>query len=207
MRSQKSRPKNGIKRAWCKKKLRQLFTVLTSSNNARVETTSKPLQLNKANILCSTILLIIVMRRPASAITPLIMVVNNASDIEAKAEKACNLLCKLALTLNKFSETKEGRTAVCWLVWTGTAWTIKATSLVVVPSLGNAALAIAGICSVAYGIETIIGSDTFIGTDFFHGANKWCVKGFSLIGVTSILPEGKLALVIKFLKTFQDMEG
>ena len=85
MRSQKSRPKKGIKRAWCKKKLRQLFTVLTSSNNARVETTSKTLQLNKAHIYCSTILLIIVAIRPAPAITPVIMVENNASDTAAKA--------------------------------------------------------------------------------------------------------------------------
>ena len=90
MRSQKGRPKNGIKRAWCKKKLRQLFTVLTSSNDERVETTSKTLQLNKARIFCSTILLIFVTIKPASAITPIVMIGNNASDTAAKAEKACS---------------------------------------------------------------------------------------------------------------------
>jgi len=90
MRSQKGRPKNGIKRAWCKKKLRQLFTVLKSSNDERVETTSKTLQLNKARIFCSTILLIFVAIKPASAITPVVMIGNNASDTAAKAEKACS---------------------------------------------------------------------------------------------------------------------
>ena len=44
---EKGKPKKGVKRAWCKKKLRQLFNVLTSSNSARVEATS--LQLNKAH--------------------------------------------------------------------------------------------------------------------------------------------------------------
>ena len=102
MRSQKGRPKKGIKRAWCKKKLRQLFTVITSSNKARVETTSKTLQLNKARIFCSTILLIIVAIQPASAITPVIRVGKNASDTAAQAEKACSFFCKVAFTMGKF---------------------------------------------------------------------------------------------------------
>jgi|EP00966_Prymnesium_polylepis_P175166 hypothetical protein len=68
----------------------------------------------------------------------------------------------------------------------------QVTSMIAVTSLGTATLAIAFICSTAYGIETIVGSDTFIGSDFLNYANKWCVKGFSVVGVTSILPKGKL---------------
>lgn len=73
---------------------RYRYSVLTSSNDKRVETTSKTLQLNKARIFCSTILLIFVAIKPASAITPIVMIGNNASDTAAKAEKACSFFFK-----------------------------------------------------------------------------------------------------------------
>ena len=74
-----------------------------------------------------------------------------------KAEEACTLLCKVALTLNKFTTTKEGRTAMLWVSWMAATKIAQLTSMVVVPSLGTAAFSIAFICSAAYGFETIIG--------------------------------------------------
>lgn len=201
---QKGKPKKGIKRAWCKKKLRQLFNVLTSSNSARVEATSKTLQLNKARIFCSTVLLIIVAIQPASAITPVIMVGTNASDTAAKAEKACTLFCKVALTagnaVSKFANTKEGRTAVIWLVWSGVAKGAQSASLLAAPTYGTAAIALALFCSTAYGFETLIGAETFVGAEFLNQANKWCVKGYSFLSVTAILPKNTVELAIKFLE-------
>ena len=151
-------------------------------------------------------ILIFVAIRPASAITPIIMVGNNASDTAAKAEKACTLLCKVAVVLGKFSNTKEGRTAVVWAAWLSATKIAQASSMIAVPSLGTTALAIALICSTAYSIETIVGSDTFIGADFLNYANKWCVRGFSVVGVTSILPKGKLDYIIKFLEAVKNMD-
>lgn len=145
------------------------------------------------------------MVRPALAITPVIMVGNNASDTAAKAEKACTLLCKVALTLGKFSNTKEGRTAVVWMLWMGATKAAQVTSMIAVPSLGMAALTIAFICSTAYGIETLVGSDTFVGSDFLNYANKWCVKGFSVLGVGAILPKGKLDYAIKLLESLKSI--
>ena len=181
--------KKGTKRAWCKKKLRQLFTVLTNSNNARVETTSKTLQ--------------IVAVRTASAITPIIMVGPNGTDTMAKVEKTYTLLSKVALTLNKFSDTKEGRTAVFWISWMAFTKVVEASSLMVVPSLGTSAFAIAAICSAVYSIETIVGPDTFVGAEFINQANKWCAKGFVFLGVSSVLPK---EYVIKLLESLKNMD-
>jgi hypothetical protein len=197
---QKGKSKKGVKRAWCKKKLRQLFNVLTSSNSARVEATSKTLQLNKARIFCSTVLLIIVAIQPASAITPVIMVGHNASDTAATAEKACTLLCKVALTASKFTNTKEGRTAVMWLVWSGVAKGVQSASWMASPTYGTAAMALALFCSTAYSLETLIGPETFGGAEFFNHANKWCAKGYSFLSVTAILPKDTVQLAIKFLE-------
>ena len=192
--------KKGVKRAWCKKKLGQLFNVLTSSNNARVESTSKTLQFNKARIFYSTVLLIIVTVQPACAITPVIMVGNNASDTASKAEKACNLLCKVALTAGKFANTKEGRTAIYWLVWSGVAKGAQAASLLAAPSYGTAAIALALFCSAAYGLETIVGAETFVGAEFINQANKWCARGYTFLGATAILPKDAINVAIKFLE-------
>lgn len=201
---QKGKSKKGVKRAWCKKKLRQLFNVLTSSNSARVEATSKTLQLNKARIFCSTVLLIIVAIQPASAITPVIMVGTNASDTAAKAEKACTLLCKVALiagdAVSKFANTKEGRTAVVWLVWSGVAKGVQSASWMASPAYGTAAMALALFCGTAYGLETLIGPETFVGAEFFNQANKWCAKGYGFLSVTAILPKDTVELAIKFLE-------
>lgn len=203
---QKSISKKGIKRAWCKKKLRQLFTVLTSSNNARVETTSKTLQLNKAHIYCSTILLLIIVTvRPASAITPVIMVGNNASDTAAKAEKACSFMCHVAFTMGKFVKTKEGRTALIWLAWSGVSKGFVYGNLLAAPSYGTAAIALALFCSAAYGMETVIGSDTFIGGEFLHHANKWCVGGYSVLQATAVLPKDAINYAINFLEAMKNM--
>ena len=202
---QKSIPKKkkGIKRAWCKKKLRQLFTVLTSSNNARVEATSKTLQ---AHIYCSTILLLIIVTvRPASAITPVIMVGHNASDTVAKAEKACTLMCHVAFTMGKFVKTKEGRTALVWLAWSGVSKGAAYSQLLAAPTYGTAAMAIALFCSAAYGIETIIGSETFVGGDALHYASQWCFKGYSVLQATAILPKGAINYAIKFLEAMKGM--
>ena len=200
MEFRKGKPKKGVKRAWCKKKLRHLFNVLTSSNSARIEATSKTLQLNKPRIFCSAVLLIIFVIKPASAITPTIMIGANASNPATQAEKACTFLCKVAFTVSKFADSKEGRTAVIWLAGSGLAHGLKTASLLAAPTYGTAAVAIALVCSTAYSIETIIGSDTFIGGDFLNYANKWCVKGYGFLTATAILPTNTLDLAIKFLE-------
>lgn len=205
MSSKRSKLKKGVKRAWCKKKLRQLFTVLTRSNNARVETASKPLQLNKANVFYSAILLIFITVQQASAITPVMMVGPNTTDTMAKAEKACTFLCKLALTLNRFPQTKEGRTTMLWIGWMGASKLLSASSLVVVPSMSTAAIAIALLCSTAYGLETLVGADTFGGSEFLNYANKWCTKGFAAFSVGSILPKGKIDYAIKLLESLKSV--
>ena len=189
---EKGKQKKGVKRAWCKKKLRQLFNVLTSSNSARVEATSKTLQLNKARIFCFTVLLIIVTIQPASAITPVVMVGSNASDTAAKAEKACTFFCKVALTTGKFAgklaNTKEGRTAIVWLAWSGVATGLQVTGMLAAPSYGTAAIALSIFCSAAYGIETAIGPETFVGAEFLNQANKWCAKGYGMLSLAAVLP-------------------
>ena len=197
---EKVKPKKGVKRAWCKKKLRQLFNVLTHSNSARIEATSKTLQLNKARIFCSTVLLIIVTIQPASGMTPVIMVGPNASDTAAKAEKACTFFCKVALTAGKFVNTKEGRTAVMWLIWSGVAKGVKATSLMAAPSYGTAAIALAIFCSAAYGLETVIGAETFVGAEFLNQANKWCAKGYGILTAAAVLPKDTINIAIKLLE-------
>ena len=181
---EKGKPKKGVKRAWCKKKLRQLFNVLASSNSTRVEATSKMLQLNKPRIFFSMALLIIVTIQPASAMTPIIMVGTNTSETAAKAEKACSLLCKVALTAGKFANTKEGRTAITWLIWSGVAKGAQAASLLAAPSYGTAAIALALFCSTAYGLEAIFGAETFVGAEFFNQANKWCARGYTFLSAT-----------------------
>jgi hypothetical protein len=200
MEFQKSKSKKGVKRAWCKKKLRNLFNVLTSSNCTRFEATSKTLQLNKAHILCSTVLIIIFTAQPASAITPLLVLGPNTSDPTVKAEKACNFLCKLALTASKFPNTKEGRTAIIWLLCSGVSKGIKVTSLMANPTFGTASIALALFCSAAYGIETVVGADTFVGADFLNHANRWCTRGYVFLAATATLPNNAIDLAIKFLE-------
>jgi len=191
---EKGKTKKRVKRAWCKKKLRQLFNVLTSSNNARA------LQLNKTRIFCSTALLIIVTVQPASGMSPVILVGNNASDTAAQVEKACGLICKATFVASKFVDTKEGRTAIIWLVWSGIAKGIQATSLMAAPTYGTAAIALAIFCSTAYGLETVIGSETFVGAEFFNQANTWCAKGYGLLGAAAILPKDTINVAIKLLE-------
>lgn len=145
------------------------------------------------------------MVRPASAITPVIMVGHNASDTVAKAEKACTLLCKVAVALGKFSNTKEGRTAVIWLAWSGVAKGASAASLLASPTYGTAAIALALFCSAAYTLETLVGSETFIGADFLNYANKWCVRGYSFLSAAAILPNGPVNYAIKFLEAVKSM--
>ena len=202
---QKGKTKNGVKRAWCKKKSRQLFNVLTSSNSARVEATSKTLQLNKARIFCSTVLLIIVMIRPASSVTPVLMIGTNTSDTAAKAEKACTFFCKLALTAGKFANTEEGRTAVYWLVWGLVAKGLQSASLLAAPTYGTAAISLALICSTVWSLETAIGGQTLVGAEFIGLANKWCVNGYGFLSATAILPKDTIGLAIKFLEGLKNL--
>lgn len=203
---QKSKTKKGVKRNWCKKKLRQLFNVISSSNNARLKATSKTLQLNKARIFCSTVILIIVAIQPASAITPVLMIGNSASDTADKAEKACTFLCQLALTADKFASTKEGRTAVVWLIWSVVAKSTKAAKLLATPTYGSGAIAIAIFCATAYGLETVIGADTFIGADALNLANKWCAKGYGFLSIAAILPKDAINLAIKLLEYSKNLD-
>ena len=196
----------GTKRAWCKKKLRQLLNVFTNGNSARFEATPKTLQLNKTSIFCSTVLLAIIGSvQSAWAMTPVIMIGNNASDTAAKVEKAYSLLSQVAFTASKFSSTKEGRTAVLWLLGSGVVKGLKVYHLVASPAYAKAAIAIALFCSSAYGLETIIGSDTFIGADLLNMANKWCVKGYGFLGTTAILPKDAIGLAIKFLEGMKSL--
>ena len=198
----KSKPKKGAKRAWCKAKLRRLFNVLASSNSAR----SKALQLNKAHIFCFVFcFFVIVTTQPASAaVTPVIMLgIKDASDAVEKTEKACTLLCKvglnLALTAGKFVETKEGRTAIYWLMLSGVAKGVKTASLMATPSYGTAAIALALFCGATYGIETIIGGETFASSEFINQANKWCTQGYGLLSAASVLPKDAISIAIKLL--------
>lgn len=129
------------------------------------------------------------------------MVGHNASDtVLPTAEKACTLLCKVALTAGKFTNTKEGRTAVMWLVWSGVAKGLQVTSLMAAPTYGTAAITIALVCGTAYGLETIIGAETFGGAEFLNYANAWCVRGYSFLSLTAILPKDTINLAIKFLE-------
>ena len=196
----KGKPKKGSKRAWCKKKLRKLFNVLTSSNSARVEATSRTLQLlNKARIFCSMALLIIVTLQPASALamTPVIMVGNSGAAVK-EAEKTCTFLCQVALTAGKFVHTKEGRTAVIWLAWSGIAKGVQAANLMAAPTYGTAAIALAIFCSTAYSLETVVGGETFV--EFLNQANTWCAKGYGLLNAAAILPIDTLGVMIKLLE-------
>jgi len=196
---EKGKSKKGVKRTWCKKKLRQLFNSLTSTNNERVEATSKTLQFNKARVF-STVLLIIVKVQPALAVTPVLLVGTNATDAAAKAEKACTFFCQVALTAGKFVNTKEGRTALLWLACSGVSKSIQAASLLAAPSYGTAATALALFCTAAYGIQTIIGSETYVGLEFVNQAGVWCAKGFGILSATAILPKDSISVAIKLLE-------
>tara|TARA_B110000444_G_C18830427_1_gene592915 strand:- start:1557 stop:2180 length:624 start_codon:yes stop_codon:yes gene_type:complete len=207
MNYQKSIPKkHGIKRAWCKKKLRHLFTILISRNNARVENTSKTLQLNKAYIFCSAIILIIVAVRPAKAMTPIIMIGNNASETVKRAERTCTLLCKVAVVLGKFPSTKEGRTALIWLALSGLGKGFSAANMLASPTYGTASIAIALFCSAAYSIETLVGSETFVGAKLLNHANNWCVNGYTFLSAAAIVPKETFNYAIKVLEAMKSVD-
>ena len=183
----KGKPKKGAKRSWCKKKLRQLFNVLSISNSAR------------------TVLFIILTVQPAAGMTPVLLIGPNPSDVAANAEKACTLLCKVALTANKFVNTKEGRTALFWLAWSGVAKGLQFTSLLAAPTYGTAAISVALVCSAVYTLETIIGPDHFVGLEFINGANTWCAKGYGLLSAAAILPKDAINIAIKLLEGMKSL--
>ena len=162
------------------------------------------------------IILIFVGTRNATSITPVITIGNNMSEIAGKAEKACTFLGQVALVAGKFSNTKEGRTAMMWAAWMWATKIAQVSSLVAVPSLSTAALTIAFICSTAYGIQTVVGVDTFGGAEFLNYANTWCVRAFSVVLPASFLPlrdqdleemKGKLDYVINFLEAMKKAGG
>ena len=195
-RCKKGRPK-GVKRAWCKKKLNQVFFHLNQRSMRK-------------SVIYSQLAIVLIGIFPINAygaMTPVLLVGDpgQIGQIAEETKKACSFFCKLALVGQKFVETKEGRTALIWLAWSGVSKGAAAAGLLAAPSYGTAALALAVFCSAAYGIETLIGSDSFVGGEFLHGATKWCVRGYTLLQATAILPRDAINYAIKILETAKTM--
>ena len=185
--------KTGVKRAWCKRTLKQVF-----------------LHLNvKKSIRYSQIIIILIGLVPTAsfAMSPVILV-GDANQVVEKAEKACNLLCKLALVAQRFKDTKEGQTAVMWAGYYSLVVAAKSLNLLATPALSQSAMLIAFICASTYGISTIVGSEAVGKSTFVNVANDWCVRGYMALFGASGLPaeemiDGGIGRGIKFLQALQ----
>jgi len=191
-----SKKTNG-KRAWCRKKLNQVFFHL---NRASI----------KKSIRYSQLVIIIIGLTPISAfsMTP-VMLVGDPSQVAEKAEKACTLLCQLAVVGDKFIHTKEGKTAIMWLGYYGAVYSAKSLGLLATPMLGQSAALIAFICSTTYGISTLVGSEAIGQSEFLQTANHWCFKTYvALFGAAGLPPESiSLDRGIEFLQALKSYKN
>ena len=71
-----------------------------------------------------------------------VMLLGDTAQVAEKTEKACTLLCQLALVGKKFVYTKEGKTAFMVLFMVP-----KSLGLLATPVLGQSAMLIAFICT------------------------------------------------------------
>jgi hypothetical protein len=148
--SNKKKKKTGVKRNWCKKKIKQIFYHLNFY------------QLNKkTTILTGSLVLVIywlVVPNKAFSI-PMTIALKDPGDVPQQVEKACTLFCQLAKVGSSFVSTKEGKTTLMWFTCMSLAQSAKVLGLVVIPSLTNVAVLIAFMCSATYSVSTIIGGD------------------------------------------------
>lgn len=183
--------KTGVKRAFCRKKLNQIFFHL---NNKSI----------KKSIIYSQLVIIIIKLFPNSAfaITPVILL-GDPAQLAENTEKACSLMCQLALIGNKFLYTKEGKQAFIWLGYYGLMYGTKSLGLMAMPALGHSAMIIAILCSGTYGMSVLFGEAN---AEAVQWANSWCVRSYGVLtGAASFLPMEAINMdkVMAFAKVFK----
>ena len=191
--SHQSLKKTGVKRAFCRKKLNQVFFHL---NNKSI----------KKSIIYSQLVIVIIKLIPNSAfaITPFILL-GDPAQLAENTEKACSLMCQLALIGNKFLYTKEGKQAFIWLGYYGLMYGAKSLGLVAMPALGHSAMIIAILCSGTYGMSILLDGEAIKQAEAVQIANSWCIRSYAVLaGATSFLPMEAINMDkgMAFLKAF-----
>ena len=191
--SHQSLKKTGVKRAFCRKKLNQVFFHL---NNKSI----------KKSIIYSQLVIVIIKLIPNSAfaITPVILL-GDPAQLAENTEKACSLMCQLALVGNKFLHTTEGKSAFMWLGYYGIMYGAKSLGFVAMPALGHSAMLIALFCSSTYGMSILLDGEAIKQSEAVQIANSWCVRSYAvLVGASSFLPMEAINMDkgMAFLKAF-----
>ncbi len=78
-------------------------------------------------------------------------------------------------------------------------------SLMASPTYGTAAVGLTLVCSVVYGLDTLIGPETFLSAEFHNQANKWCAKGYGVLTATAVLPKDTINIAIKLLESLKTL--